>query len=329
MSNERIQNFRAHIQGATYLSEDAARDVDNLIEILDELGVRMAELTKRWALRELPKPTYEETLARALNTLRGELSSSSRDASWQLLTWAKKTIDDLLAFLRTASLVGLENEDFRYLDDVPVIETLRDFDERLESLAKVVDRDLDDESLRRRTQLALERAESAAEKATTASEKASDAAGMSGNASLSGHFATYANGERAAANAFRVLTIFAVIAGLTGVLLIGPLDSADWAGLTYRIAIAAAAAALATYLGRQAGQHRRMYNWAKSLEVQLQSFPAFVEPIDDDDRVEIYRTFARRVLSAPPEKRTEPSEDSVGVAQLLDLMTALSKRAPG
>ncbi|MCW2165672.1 hypothetical protein B0I12_002837 [Microbacterium hydrothermale] len=172
----------------------------------------------------------------------------------------------------------------------------------------------------------LDEAQSAAEKAISAAVKAQESAGVAGSSSLSTHFSTYASGERIAANTFRVLSILSVVGALLAAIALGPVEAGNWTQLTYRLATVAAAGTLAAYFARQAGQHRRVYNWAKSLEVQLKSFPAFVEPIPEEQRVEIYRSFARRVLSAPPEKGADTNEDSAGAAQLLDIITALAKR---
>lgn len=172
----------------------------------------------------------------------------------------------------------------------------------------------------------LQAAKSAVDQATDAAAKAQESAGVSGSSSLSTHFSRYASGERWAANTFRVLSILSVVGALLAAIALGPVDAGNWTQLTYRVATVAAAGTLAAYFARQAGQHRRVYNWAKSLEVQLKSFRAFIEPIPDSERVEIYRAFARRVLSAPPEKGTDSAEDSVGAAQMLDLATALAKR---
>lgn len=185
---------------------------------------------------------------------------------------------------------------------------------------------LDRFTLEQDHELLLGRIQESAREAATAADNAKRSAGIAGEASLSEHFSKYAESELKSANRFRIAAIGSVLVALAFALAFGPIDTGNWPHLTWRIATVAGAGTLAAYFARQAGQHRRVYNWAKSLEVQLLSFPAFISPLGKEERTEIYRTFARRVLSGPPEKGVETSEDSVGAAQLLDLVTALAKR---
>lgn len=163
---------------------------------------------------------------------------------------------------------------------------------------------------------------------TDARDKALDAAGVVGSASLATHFEKYASAERSASNTFRILAICAIVGTVVSALIIGFPVQNDWAGLAFRLALIAGLGTLAAYFGRQASQHRRVYNWAKAISVQLQSFPAFVEPIAPEDRHEIYRTFARRVLGPPPEKDGGSPDDPTFPAQVLDVVASLAKRTP-
>lgn len=153
------------------------------------------------------------------------------------------------------------------------------------------------------------------------------AAGMAGDASLARHFAEYSRREWWSANIFRVLTIVAIGGALWAAAASGHPHEGDWVALSYRIAQLAGIAALATYLGRQAAQHRRVYNWARSMQVQLQSFPAFIEPIaDGDTRSSIYNEFARRVLGPPPEKGPS-NDDAYPNQQAIELLTVLARKS--
>lgn len=158
-----------------------------------------------------------------------------------------------------------------------------------------------------------------------ARDAAQSAAGLTGTASIGAYFSGYARQERLAANTFRILTVVTILAGLFGIGLLGQFEPGNWSAISTRVAIAAATAALGTYFARQAGQHRRLYNWARSTQVQLESFPAFIKPVPEAEQGEVYRVLANRVLSAPPEKGKD-TEDSVGSAQLIDLVLTLAKR---
>lgn len=165
-------------------------------------------------------------------------------------------------------------------------------------------------------------------------DKAKDAAGEIGNASLSSHFATYADDEVKAANGFRKAALTGFVVALAFALLFGNGKDGwllafqnDWTALAFKVAGALGIGGISAYLARQAGQHRRMSNWARSMAVQLQSFPAFIEPLAYEQQADMYQMLARRVFTAPPEKNVDASEDSVGAAQLLDLVTNLVKRS--
>jgi hypothetical protein len=164
--------------------------------------------------------------------------------------------------------------------------------------------------------------------------KARDAAGTVGNASLSSHFANYADQEVRSANRFRAFAIAGFTVALVFALLFGNGKNgwlltfqSDWTALAFKVAGAAGIGSISAYLARQAGQHRRMSNWARSMAVQLQSFPAFIEPLGYEKQAEMYDLLARRVFTAPPEKSGNTSDDSVGAAQLLEVVTALARRS--
>jgi hypothetical protein len=80
--------------------------------------------------------------------------------------------------------------------------------------------------------------------------------------------------------------------------------------------------AIAAYLARLAGQHRTQANWAKSIEVQLDSFELFMGPIKDSASInEIHVEFARRVLGAPPERGNSRSDaTTLSAADVLALL---------
>jgi hypothetical protein len=176
--------------------------------------------------------------------------------------------------------------------------------------------------------LRSQRAAKYLDQARKASEAASDAAGVTGSVSLSEYFASYARSERIAAEWFRGATIIGIIATAVAVYLVPHPDGDDWAGIVYRLAVLGALGALFAYLAKQAGQHRRVANWAKSIDVQLKSFRAFVEGAPEDEHGAIYRAFANRVLGNPPEKAKDSSDDTLPAAQVIDLLTTIAKKTP-
>jgi hypothetical protein len=144
--------------------------------------------------------------------------------------------------------------------------------------------------------------------------------------SLSLYFGEYAKTEIRNATLFRAATIAVILLAIWLAVIRPPGDANDLAGVAYRLAGLAGVAALGTYLARQAGHHRRIGNWARSLEIQMQSFPAFMDPVGHEGtKNAIYETFARRVLGPPPESsKGSPSESNN--ALLEPIVTALLKR---
>jgi len=165
--------------------------------------------------------------------------------------------------------------------------------------------------------------------------KAQTAAGTVGSYTLADYFGEYATEEKEAANRFRTVTIAGIILAI-GVAVAFTFidwtpsvysDTVRWMRVISHGTIVLGVGTLTAYLGRQAGQHRRMFNWAKSMEVQLKSFPAFIEPLTDDVQADIYRVFSHRVLAAPPD-REKGSDETIPAAQILDVALAALKRTP-
>lgn len=158
-------------------------------------------------------------------------------------------------------------------------------------------------------------------------------AGAAGDAGNVAFYREFADQELKAATRFRVASIV-LISATVGIAafyalwgLFHPAEEPQWTAVVYRTAILVGIGALAAYLARQAGQHRRIYNWANALEVQLLSYQNFVAPMTDEERSEIRLHFARRVLGAPPDPKTgETSDDTVPAAQLIDLAMATVRR---
>lgn len=162
--------------------------------------------------------------------------------------------------------------------------------------------------------------------AKAAASQAQVAAGTAGEASLSTYFATYARQQLQSSNLFRLATILTIIAAIV-IAVSGARDAdGDVTKAIYHVAIVAGIAGLATYFGRQSGHHRRVGTWAKAVQIQLQSFPAFMAAIPDDKiKGLIYEAFAKRVLGAPPE--ASASSDTSAEVLTQPLIDAVLRRA--
>lgn len=186
---------------------------------------------------------------------------------------------------------------------------------------------------------AVERAEVAATKSESASSKAVAAASETGSNTFRKSFQTYAKEQTESAAVFRGWTIAMLTAAiLVGVMFVfgwdtrvlGTTPANEWHSVAYRLAILGGLAALAGYLGRQAGHHRRNGDWATAMDVQLQAFPGFVAPVEDrNTQNAIYLAFSARVLGAPPDVKEQNASATPSTQALLDLILTEARRRTG
>lgn len=102
-------------------------------------------------------------------------------------------------------------------------------------------------------------------------------------------------------------------------------DGINYAELVWRITLVTGILGIATYMARQAGQHRILATWASSICVQLQTFDAYTEQIGDTDQINILRAeFAKRVFGNQPQLKGEPDQ-AAGAMDLLPLISAIAK----
>lgn len=265
-------------------------------------------------------PALSSTILRDFEDLTTALRGPN---SMDLFRWSSgeqaKILESLRAFAGEKGVVpNIRDSLMREADGLE--STLSNLDTRIES-----------ERWREELQDAVGEANQYVEVARNAAEIAQESAGTTGNASLSQYFDEYAAAELSAARGFRTATLWAIGAAvLVAVALWLPVwGKQEWPEVVYHLAVVAGIGALGAYLGRQSGQHRRVYNWAKGIAVQLRSFPAFVQPVINADTVaQIYLLFANRVMGAMPERLGKGTNtDPVGVAQVVELVSALTKQS--
>ncbi|SEB36082.1 hypothetical protein [Microbacterium hydrocarbonoxydans] len=307
MFEDRVETFTKHLLEADSFSEttqELALEQLSVFEATDDYLARIGD---------------PHSFSGGLSTLGDKVLDGLRDALAQgsdegVLSWVKQVSRDITQHFNLLATTGPED------DEASFIAT------RSRALSQQASTLQDQATLRAATiELNAELQDSAA--------KAKDAAGIIGAASLATHFGRYADDEERAANMFRVSALVGFAAALSFALIFGNGANSvltfenEWTALAFKAAGAIGIGGIAAYLARQSGQHRRMANWARSMEVQLQSFPAFIEPLAYEQQAEMYALLARRVLTAPPERSGNTSDDSVGATQLLDVVTALVKRS--
>ena len=305
MFDERVAGLRLAVQDLEIDPEHR----ELLSKILDSLRNAYSALDERSEYLELTgtTPPWEARFATSLEEFRTAIADGDEE---MLLAWGERALASCVeAFQLDAAL-------------------LNGTDDELEAALSAV------QMLKDRSSLALDllsygrRAAQTLASIEESQAKAQVATGEIGENSFVKHFADHARGQRNYAEVLRWLTV-ALIGGVTLYAVFGEHPTPnDWVGLISRGAVIAGVTAVAAYLARQSGQHRRSSEWAKSIEVQLRTFPAFVEGLPDDDRSFIVRQLAARILASPPEKGTPSGEDSVSYAQLLDVVSNIAKRNP-
>ncbi|KTS09023.1 hypothetical protein RSA3_14055 [Microbacterium testaceum] len=177
------------------------------------------------------------------------------------------------------------------------------------------------------------RARDAAERAEKSVARADAAAAEVGTGAQEAGFVAFEERERRAANWFRFFTVV-LLAAVVGIGVdyyffpkrLGDLDPA--LAIASRATIVVGLGALAAYLARQAGQHRRQAEWAAGVAVQLSSFLAFISELSGPARETVYAAFAQRVLGEPPQPKgttSAPDVTSVPLDALLSAVAKLSK----
>jgi hypothetical protein len=316
----RLNALRDMVDASRGLAEQSRHELTSLLSAI----IEVEELYPETLAAPLGLTNFLTSVDVDLGSLP-EIATSGSDL--RALNWARR-VGSL--FSSHLSLYSNEAGGWTELKDIERAVFLRGIRDHIERNDQRIAMAEELETYRSANERALERVVSAAEEAEGAAQVAKDAAGITGSATLSSFFENYAKSELLSARIFRALTMLAIAAAVALTAIFLPhTTGTPWQEVVYRLVIAGGLAGLAAYFGRQAGQHRLVYNWAKSIQVQLQSFPAFAESVGAEARDRAFDTFARRVLGPLPERvNAMNSEQPVTVAQAVDLATAVAKRVP-
>ncbi|MDQ0539952.1 MULTISPECIES: hypothetical protein [Curtobacterium] len=280
-----------------------------------------------------------------VEALASKLGDGSAPLQIEVMERAKSTfgaaLEKILETVTSGDVGGLR-EDVVVLDDLygtfvtevqqallPLVAendaTLYDFKSYFTALANGYKQDAQMKSAVRLARESLARTAESERRAGASASVAADAAGESGRHSLSEHFADYAISELRAADRFRWATLIALsLAGSVAIFV--PYASVDAAGIVRHSLQVLALGGVGTFLAAQSANHRRVGNWSKSIEVQLRSFRAFVDPIQDAAaEARLYEMLGTRILGAPPGALRSTGVDGKLVAQLVEMA---GKRLP-
>lgn len=173
-------------------------------------------------------------------------------------------------------------------------------------------REMEQAALSHSLRIAVKKAKTAVTEAEAAAESAKAAAGIASGSRLTDRFAALSTEQLGTATKFRWLTVIGVVVGiLVTYWLAFPPGEPHATGITagdaiIRVSLLGAVLGLATYFGRQAGYHRDLGIWAKTIEEQLLTFDGYMEPLHDEQLRDALRvSFAARVFGPTPEYRED------------------------
>lgn len=173
-------------------------------------------------------------------------------------------------------------------------------------------REMEQTELSHALRLAVKKANAAVEEAETAAESARAAAGIASGSTLTQRFEALSNEQLRTAKIFRWLTVIGVFLGIFLTYWMafpfGEFDAIELSAgdAILRVSLLGAVLGLATYFGRQAGYHRDLGIWAKTIKEQLLTFDGYMEPLHDEQLRDAMRvSFAARVFGPTPEYRED------------------------
>lgn len=159
--------------------------------------------------------------------------------------------------------------------------------------------------------LSWRKIQSASYRAENAALNAQQAAGQVAAGEMSLYFGRYARRERATAEVVRGIAVLAVAAGsILGWLLIRHAANLTAGEVLQRTLVVVPLVLLGGYLSRESTRHRRTAQWADTIQVQLRTFDAFCEPLDESSKQELRIAFGRQIfLDVNDSQRTVNIQD--------------------
>lgn len=163
-------------------------------------------------------------------------------------------------------------------------------------------------------------------------ENARNASGAVAEMKLAEQFTELEKNERESANEFRAWTIVFLAVGIVGSIAFYVYnqfysEDADPIKIGYSAVIVGAIFGLSGYFARQAKHHRDLADWGKTISVQLLTFNAFMDSVDDNQvRNSARLAFASRVFGPGPQSENTDAvaPNSVLLEQLLSLLSPRS-----
>ncbi|MCJ1687800.1 hypothetical protein [Rathayibacter sp. VKM Ac-2927] len=288
-----------------------------------------------WAVVQVRSNVMDETTDGALRQIESLAAASSGSEAVDRILEVESSAESLIFFIEEQIMKTTRSGTFPP-ESLRLIRKFSAFRVRFALIVSEISTSNELNRLSERVDTQVGQAMDAAKRAETAAENAARSAGERGATDLQAAFNKYATDEDRTSKRFRNATMvvlgFVVLAAsaLVAAEYLIPADGNgvfSWRQTLYHLAFLSALSALAAYLARQATHHRQSAVWAEGISVQLKSFLAFVDPMNDQPaRSRVYEAFAKRVLGSPPD--LGKTGDETGANQLLtSLAELIAKRA--
>ncbi|MFJ9389818.1 hypothetical protein ACIRON_13410 [Nocardioides sp. NPDC101246] len=281
-------------------------------------------------LRE--QPACDEA-RKALENL--DLQGSPADIRSQIRSIVPRAADAYRTALHEARRVHGENRDHVIFSAggtvLPFEETMNWWDHRLTAVREAIvhlsllDRLAETKaSLLDEIQQALKDVKEASTDLETQRTSLKDLRAQEASRNLSTHFETLARNERWKGAALRVLSVAALLAamGIAWTAGVSKESLGSWTELSRHLALTLLLAGGAAYGAKLASSHYTFGQWARSIQVQLDSFEGFIGVVEEQSaRDRMREEFGRRVLGAPPQA-TDDGSTGLTAGELLQVLAS-------
>lgn len=159
-------------------------------------------------------------------------------------------------------------------------------------------------------------------------QQASDLVQVIGNIGITGNYQNIANQEKDAADKWRNIALFLMIAMVLVIAITIGITAAngfDWKLAVFRIGAALVLAIPATYAAKESSKHRLLENMNRKAELELASLDPFLEKLPEATRFKVKEELTSKFFGS--KNKDEKHEDTDTLSALIDLLkVAISKK---
>jgi hypothetical protein len=155
---------------------------------------------------------------------------------------------------------------------------------------------------------------------------ASDMGQLSGAYALAAtaeSFGKEAEAQQKIANTLRLTSLISAVLAVVLAFIVTLQHHPDNSTFAGKLAVSVLIGAIATYLAKQSGRHRRREERARSLQLELTAFSPFIEPLPEDRQVDERVLMTRRTFRGGS---LDPEEDEQGPMPLDHALSQIGRR---